>query len=131
MSVGDVSWNEIIKLFCVDMLGNALRNSIEGTKSFAESLKEDLVNALQRVLVKVLALIAAFAILNLLSGGTGKVASLATNALGNKNLFQYVGSGFLGSRSAQGNLRVEGVLSGSDVVLGTRRGATALDRIYG
>jgi len=123
----------VISTGLADMLGNAFRNSIEGTKSFAESLKEDLVNALQRVLTKVLALIVAFSILNLLSGGIGTVGKLATKALNGQDIFQYVGSGLMGTRSSggEGGMRVQGVLTGSDLSISTKRGVTANERIYG
>lgn len=120
-----------------NIVNNALMSAIEGTESFGKALGQGLVQALQRVLVKVLALIAAFIVLNILSGGMFAGSGLgmaATNALGGQGMGQFIASGMnLGGLKSgtEGNLRVEGVLSGSDVVLGSRRGATALDRIYG
>ena len=76
----------------------------------------------------------------------GVVALLATIATGGGNLAKAAGAiksvGFtnfamgglgLGSFAPKstGGTSVRGVLSGSDVVLTSRRGATALDRIYG
>lgn len=129
---------ESIGQFFGETLTNGLLSVIKGTKTFSDVLKENLVRALQAVLSKVIALIAAFVVLNILSGGAfaaSGVGQSASSALGGRNLKQFLtdGFGFGSFRSGGGNnnLRVEGVLSGSDVVLGTRRGATALDRIYG
>ena len=119
------------------VISTAFADAIEGTKSFGESLIQNLLSALQRVLAKVLALIAAFIVLNILSGGMfagSGFAAGAKEALGGMNMGQFLMSGMnMGSlrSSSGGGLRVEGVLSGSDVVLSSRRGATALDRIYG
>ena len=120
-----------------NIVNNALMSAIEGTQTFGKALGQGLVQALQRVLVKVLALIAAFIVLNILSGGMfagSGLGTAATNALGGQGMGKFIASGMnLGGLKSgtEGNLRVEGVLSGSDVVLGSRRGATALDRIYG
>jgi predicted nucleic acid-binding Zn-ribbon protein len=120
-----------------NIINNALMSAIEGTETFGRALGQGLVQALQRILVKVLALIAAFIVLNILSGGMfagSGLGAAATQALGGQGMGQFIASGMnLGGLKSggAGNLRVEGVLSGSDVVLGSRRGATALDRIYG
>lgn len=108
---------------------------IEGTASAAEVMKENFLRAFNAILAKVIALIVAFTILNILAGGSGKVAKAASSLLKGQDLgsFMLSNSSFdsFGRSSSGGNLRVEGVLSGSDVVLSSRRGATALDRIYG
>lgn len=120
-----------------NVVNNALTSAIEGTQTFGKALGQGLVQALQRVMVKVLALIAAFVFLNMLSGGMfagSDLGTAATKALGGQSMGQFIASGMnLGGfkTGTEGNLRIEGVLSGSDVVLGSRRGATALDRIYG
>jgi len=115
-------------------ISRAFQDAINGSATFAESLRTNLLSALNRVLAKVIALIAAFAILSILSGGTSTVAFAAKNALGGQKMGQFIMSGMnMGSfnRSAGPNMRTEGYISGSDLVFGTRRGATALDRIYG
>ncbi len=116
-----------------NIIGGALRSAVEGTKNFGQALAENLLGALDRVLRKVIALIIAYGILAVISGGTSVFAGAAASATSD-GLGAFLANGFgLGSgvKSTEGNLRVEGVLSGSDVVLGSRRGATALDRIYG
>ena len=132
------SFAESIGEFFGETLTNGIQSVIKGTKTFSEVLKENLVRALQAVLSKVIALIAAFTILNILSGGafaTSGIGKAANKALGDRALGQFLtdGLGFGSFRSGGGdnNFRVEGALSGSDLVFGTRRGATALDRIYG
>lgn len=119
-----------------NIISNSIQEAVEGTKSFAEALGQGLVSALQRVLTKVLALIAAFVVLNILSGGAfaaSGAGKAATEILGGTDMAGFVMQGLnIGNlRSGGPGTRVEGVLSGSDVVLSTRRGATALDRIYG
>ncbi len=124
--------------FFGETLTNGIQSVIKGTKTFGEVLRDNLVRALQAVLSKVIALIAAFVVLNILSGGAFAASGFgqsASSALGGRTMGQFIGDGlgFGSFRSGRGDngLRVEGVLSGSDVALSTRRGTTALDRIYG
>lgn len=127
MAIGAVISSSIVSAFF---------QAAEGTKRFGQALKDNLVSALQRVLTKVLTLIAAFVVLNILSGGAfaaSGVGSAASEALGGRNLGQFMvdGLGFGNFRSGDGGLKVQGVLSGSDISLSTKRGVTANDRIYG
>lgn len=114
-------------------LTQSINDVVAGTKTFAQALKENLISALNRVLAKVLALIVAFTILNILSGGTFALSGTATNILGGQNLGQFIMGGMMPKMRSmeQSTLKVEGFVSGSNLVIANRRGVTAIDRIYG
>lgn len=125
-----------------DTFANAISSSIvaavEGTERFAKAIKGSLISAITALITKLAALAIAWGIIALLvtiaSAGSNvgaaasaiKDAGFVNFALGNSGL-----GGFTRSAQGGGGLRTQGYLSGSDIVLGTRRGATALDRIYG
>jgi hypothetical protein len=120
-------------------VGTALSQTIsdwaDGSKTFAQSVKDNILKALQAVLIKVLALIAAFIILNILSGGmfaeggVGKTAQALLDARGTE-LGAFLGSG-MGFDAFNKTVTVNGSLSGSDMVLTNQRGGNALNRTYG
>lgn len=120
-----------------NIVNNALMSAIEGTEKFGTALGQGVVQALQRILVKVLALIAAFIVLNILSGGMfagSGLGTAATQALAGQGMGQFVASGMnLGGMKSvsEANLRVQGVVSGPDLVLTTGRGINVNDRLYG
>lgn len=121
-----------------DLFSKAFETALKGTESLGKAIKTTLIDAIKSLIAKLAGLAVAW----------GLVALLATIATGGSNLqmaaqniksagfgnfvLQGMGIGSFNTKSGgENNLRVEGVLSGSDVVLGSRRGATALDRIYG
>jgi len=136
-----VSEIESVSLAIGDTFANAISSSIvaavEGTERFAKAIKGSLISAITALITKLAALAIAWGIIALLvtiasagsnigaAAGAIKDAGFVNFALGNSGL-----GGFTRSTQA-GGLRTQGYLSGSDIVLGTRRGATALDRIYG
>jgi len=119
-------------------ISTSIQAAVEGTESFAKAIKGSLISAIQALLTKLAALAIAWGIIALLvtiasagsnigaAAGAIKDAGFVNFALGNSGL-----GGFTRSAQGGGGLRTQGYLSGSDIVLGTRRGATALDRIYG
>ena len=132
-------WGERLRAVAINV-GQAFSDfffdGIEQSKTWAESFKENILDALNSVLRKVVALIIAFGILSLVSGGLfGEgLAKVASGALKGQNLGQFVGAG-LGffqpdQRGAQA-VTVNGSLAGTDIVLTNQRAGTALDRIYG
>jgi hypothetical protein len=117
-------------------LTQSINDVVSGTKTLGQALKENLIGALNKVLAKVLALIATFVVLNILSGGMFAGSGIAVNAagaLGGRTLGQFVAGGLMPSlkSSRQNVLKVEGFVSGSNLVIANRRGTTAIDRIYG
>lgn len=120
---------------------SAFSTALDGTMSLGEAIKTTLGDAIKSLIAKLAGLAAAW----------GVVALLATIATGGGNLSvaakNIAGSGFAGfssfmlggmgldsfSKSAQAGSRSyqQGVLSGNDIALSTRRGVTANQRIYG
>jgi len=111
------------------VFGDAFLEAAEGTASFADALRDNLIDALNQVARRLITLIVLYGILTLLSGGTGAIASAADFARGN-SFGEFLGQGFGlptgGTRSTQ-----IGTISGNDIAISTRRGVTANDRIYG
>ena len=120
-------------------VGTALSQTIsdwaDGSKTFAQSVKDNILKALQAVLIKVIALIAAFVLLNVLSGGmfaqggVGKTAQAILDAKGT-DLGSFLGNG-MGLDAFNKTVTVNGSLNGSDMVLTNQRGGNALNRTYG
>ena len=112
------------------------KTALDGTMSLGQAISTTLGDAIKSLIAKLAGLAIAW----------GVVALLATIATGGGNLANAAGAiksggftnfamgglglGSFGPKST-GGASVRGVLSGSDVVLTSRRGATALDRIYG
>lgn len=116
-----------------NVFGDAFLAAAEGTASFADALRDNLINALNQIARKLITLTILYGVLTILSGGTGQIAAAADFARGN-SFGEFLGSGFgAGSlrSSGGGGLKVQGVLAGSDISLSAKRGVTANDRIYG
>ena len=133
-------------LQAIQGIGEAFSNFIfdiaNGTKSLAESFKDNLVNAIDAVIRKLVALIITFGILKLLSGGTGVLGGLANGVLsgtgGNLQGFLFNGFGFNDFAGPNGNVginnrsqNIAGAVSGNQLVFTTQRGINANYRIYG
>jgi hypothetical protein len=130
----------------VQDIGSAFSNFImdvaTGTKTLAESFKDNLVSAIEAVIRKLIALIITFGILKVLAGGTGVLASLANGVLsstgGNLEGFVFNGLGFNDFAGPNGNvginnrnLNLGGAVSGNQLVFATQRGINANYRVYG
>lgn len=120
------------------LFGSAFEAAINGTESFAEAIRTTLSRAIAGLLGKLAALAIAWGVIALLAtiatGGSNlQVAASSIQQAGFGNfLMQGFGmSGLQGSPVTEGGLKVQGVLSGSDISLSTKRGVTANDRIYG
>ena len=118
------------------IFGDSVQDAIRGTQSFADALRTNLIDALGQVMRKVISLIIAYTILAIVSGGTTLGAGAGQFA--GMNFGQFMGHGLgmgnipgLGRSTEQGGLRVQGILSGNDLAVSTRRGVTANSRIYG
>lgn len=118
-----------------DVLSRTFFDAATGVKSLAESIKDNLLDALQKLIAKIVALTIAWGILTLISGGSSALAGLAGNALkgaGGGSLGGFIGSGFgLDSVVKNQQVTVNGSLSGTDLILTNQRAGSALDRIYG
>jgi len=112
------------------VFGDAFFQMAEGTANFADALASNLMTALNQVAAKLVSLIIAYGVLLALSGGSGALATTASNAMGS-NMGTFLLNGFGLTRSQESGLRVQGVLSGNDLAVSTRRGVTANSRIYG
>lgn len=112
------------------VFGDAFFQMAEGTANFADALASNLMTALNQVAAKLVSLIIAYGVLLALSGGSGALAATASNAMGS-NMGTFLLNGFGLTRSQESGLRVQGVLSGNDLAVSTRRGVTANSRIYG
>lgn len=128
-------WGERVREMAINVgqaFSNFFADGITQSKTWAESLKENLLDALGAVLRKVAALTIAFLLLNAASGGLfgGGIAELANAALQGQNLTQFIGAGF-GFDQGPRSVTVNGSLAGTDIVLTNQRAGTALDRIYG
>jgi hypothetical protein len=136
--LSNISDIENVALAIGDIFGSAFKTALDGTESLAESIRTTLTDAITSLIAKLAALAIAWGVVALLAtiatGGSnlGKAATSIKSAGFGNFILDGLGLGSFDTRSQSGgNLRVEGVLSGSDVVLSSRRGATALDRIYG
>lgn len=123
-----------------DGLGNAIASAIGGTQKFGEALKNNLVNALQAVIGKVISLIALYGILAIVSGGSsvGLGAFVSSGfGLGQQSMSDIFNTGFaqgvgplFRSGSAGGGAGAAGFrLQGQDLVLSTERSGRAFSRI--
>ena len=128
-----------------NLIGDAFREAKEQGKRFGEVLRESLTRVLRELIAKLVVLTALFLILNLLAGGSGKVAQIARVAT-SEGFGSFIANGLTqGSpsfRSASGGVgrtgvggqapvRVEGLLSGNNIVIANQRGARAIDRTFG
>lgn len=118
---------------------NAFKSALDGTESLSKAIRNNLVDAIKSLIAKLAALAVAWGIVALLAtiatGGSnlGKAAG-AIKAAGFGNfLMEGMGLSSFSTKSTQqgGGLKVQGILSGSDISLSTKRGVTANDRIYG
>ena len=114
------------------VFGDAFLQAAAGTETFADALKNNLIDAINRVIARLIALIAAYLVLLVVSGGTSNVAQLAGNLVGSggEGFVNFIGQGFGIPMNRSMQMQI-GTISGSDLALTTRRGVTANDRIYG
>lgn len=111
-------------------------DGITQSKTWAQSFKENILDALGAILRKVIALTVAWGILSLVSGGAlgAGLGNLASSALQGQNLGQFIGAGFGFDTVVSPNNRstnIRGAVAGSDLVFTTQRGINANYRIYG
>ena len=130
----------------LNFLGEAFLQASRDGENFFEVLKRSFLDTFRALVAKLITLIALFAVLSVVSGGTGAVAGAATQALGGANLGQFLGSQLLGldrslavgSSGATGSasrnqptVKIEGAMSSGNIVFSNQRGARAVDRTFG
>lgn len=126
----------------LDFIGQAFLQASQSGDDFFETLKKTFLDTYRAIVAKLITLIALYAALAVLTTGTGPLAQVASAAMG-ENFAAFLGNGFglptgLSSRSASIDnggstpvVRVEGLLTGNDIVLANQRGPRALDRTFG
>ena len=123
-----------------DGFGQALAGAISGTQKFGEALKNNLIQALQAVIGKVISLIALYGILAIVSGGTSvSLGSFVSSGfgLGSQSMSDIFSTGFaqgvgpaFRSGTAGGGGGAPGFrLQGQDLVLSAERSGRAFSRI--
>lgn len=128
----------------VSFLGDAYLQAAQSGENFFDVLKKSFLDTFNALVAKLITLIALFTILQLVSGGTGEVAGVAKAALGDGKLGSFVGNNLLGNiRSSSGipvsqgtgsdqpAVKVQGVVSGNNLVIMNQRGPRAFDRTFG
>ncbi len=128
----------------VSFLGDAYLQAAQSGENFFDVLKKSFLDTFNALVAKLITLIALFTILQLVSGGTGEVAGVAKAALGDGKLGSFVGNNLLGNiRSSSGipvsqgtgsdqpTVKVQGVVSGNNLVIMNQRGPRAFDRTFG
>lgn len=127
-----------------NQMADAFREAKESGRRFGEVLKESLERTFRELIAKLIVLTGLFLLLSALSGGTGAIAGVASNAISG-GFTSFVGEGLIGGAPGLRNLgtlggsgggsapslRVEGFLSGNNVVISNQRGTRAIDRTFG
>lgn len=120
-------------------LGNAFSTALEGGTNFFKELGNAFLNFFTRIIGKLVSLIALYAILALLSGGTTAagaptgLASTASQLMGDGGLSGFL-SGGLGFRSAQGGgdpMAFGSRIDGNDIVISNQNSGRQMTRIGG
>ena len=128
----------------VSFLGDAYLQAAQSGENFFDVLKKSFLDTFNALVAKLITLIALFALLKVVSGGTGAVAGVAKAAIGDGKLGSFVGNNLLGNiRSSSGipvsqgtgsdqpTVKVQGVVSGNNLVIMNQRGPRAFDRTFG
>lgn len=114
-----------------DTVANSFYTALTAGEGFFKGLLKSLLDVFYQLMAKLTALIIAYNILAVLSGGTSVLAGMASNAMG-PSLGSFVASGFgLPTKSIDATPGMRGFISGSNIVIAGSRGVTATDRIYG
>lgn len=112
--------------------GNIFRDLTSGSKTFAEVLKTNLIDALTAILAKLVAIAVMWGIIAILSGGTSvlsgaaqgiKAAGFGSFAMGQFGLGSF--------KSASAPVTVDGSISGHTIYLSNKRALNSYDRTYG
>lgn len=112
-----------------NVLGKSFADSLTSGKNFFKGLGDFFLQFFQRIIAKLIALVALFAILTVLSGGTSAIAGVAQSALGGQNLGQFITTGFTGGGAGGGGGTPGFRLAGDDLVMSTQRSGRSLTRI--
>ena len=131
----------------VEFLGQAFLEASQSGENFFEVLKRSFLDTFKALVAKLITLIALYTILAIVSGGTSAASGAAAQAIDggffqfagrqlgvnlNKNLSVGSPASSPGSTSpTAGNLRVQGVVSGDNIVIMNKRGSHAFDRTFG
>jgi hypothetical protein len=117
-------------------VGNIFRDLTSGTKSFAEVLKRNFIDALTAIIGKLIAIAAMWILINILSGGKyaasgiGKTAGNLKASYGTFSNFATSQFG-LGSFTKSTPVTVDGSISGHTIYLSNKRALNSYDRTYG
>jgi hypothetical protein len=112
--------------------GNIFRDLTSGSKTFAEVLKTNMIDALTAILAKLVAIAVMWGIIAILSGGTSVLSGAAQGiqkaGFGSFAMGQF-GLGSFGNKSAP--VTVDGSISGHTIYLSNKRALNSYDRTYG
>lgn len=122
----------------VESIGNAVGNIFKdltsGSRSFAETLKRNMIDALTAILAKLVAIAVMWGIIAILSGGSSMAAGWAkgiqSGGFGAFAMGQ-IGLGSLGGGNKSMNVAVDGQISGHTIYLSNKRALSSYDRTYG
>lgn len=117
-------------------VGNIFRDLTSGTKSFAEVLKRNFIDALTAIIGKLIAIAAMWLLINILSGGKYAASGIGKTAANLKGTYSTFGnfamSQFgLGSFAKSAPVTVDGSISGHTIYLSNKRALNSYDRTYG
>lgn len=132
----------------VNIVADSFTRAKEEGRAFGQVLKESLTKVIEQLIVKLIVLTTLFLLLTAISGGSGALASLAGQAtsggfgafigqsltgggipgMGRSTIAGGLGGG---GASRQPAVRVEGLLSGNNIVIANQRGTRAIDRTFG
>lgn len=132
----------------VNIVADAFTRAKEEGRAFGQVLKESLTKVIQQLIVKLIVLTTLFLLLTAISGGSGALAGLAAQATSG-GFGAFIGQSLTGNgipgmgrstiagglggggASRQPAVRVEGLLSGNNIVIANQRGTRAIDRTFG
>jgi len=130
-----------------DSFGQAFLQSRDESVKFAQAFKDNFIKAINAVIAKVITLIALYAILAIISGGTtlagGQSFGLGFREFARSNPFgEFIGEGLGFSKmrasagagfggGGAGGLKVMGAISGDNLVIMNQTGPRAYDRTFG
>lgn len=117
-------------------VGNIFKDLTSGTRSFAETLKRNMIDALTAILAKLVAIAVMWGIIAILSGGTSMTPKATLWARGIQSggfgafAMEQFGIGSLGKNKSM-NVAVDGQISGHTIYLSNKRALSSYDRTYG